>query len=82
MQSRKGILIQNSVSHSLKKKGISKEIKIVNKVKLHNSLIKNNSDLFADFIFTNLNDSIAQSAFPFLLRLANIAPVHKKEIKT
>ena len=29
-------------------------------------LIKSNSDLFVDFIFTNLNDSIAQSTFPFL----------------
>ena len=27
-------------------------------------LIKNNSDLFVDFIFNNLNDSIAQSEFP------------------
>ena len=39
-------------------------------------LIKNNLDLFVDFIFTNLNDSIAQSTFPSLLKLANITPVH------
>ena len=42
-------------------------------------LIKDNSDLFVDLIFTNLNGSIAQSTF--LLKLANITPVHKKTRK-
>ena len=41
-------------------------------------LIKNNLDLFVDFIFANLNVSLAQSTFPSLLNLANITPVHKK----
>ena len=45
-------------------------------------LIKNKSDLFVDFIFTNLNDSIAQSTFPSLLKLTNVTPVHKKDSKT
>ena len=27
-------------------------------------LIKENSDIFADFIFENLNESISQSVFP------------------
>ena len=44
-------------------------------------LIKNNSDLFVDLIFTSLNGSIAQSTFPSLLKLANITPVHKKTRK-
>ena len=33
--------------------------------------------MFVDFIFTNLNDSIAQSTFPSLIKLANITPVQK-----
>ena len=37
---------------------------------------------FVDFIFTNLNDSIVQSAFPSLLKLANITLVHIKDLKT
>ena len=44
-------------------------------------LIKNNSDLLADFIFTNINDSIAQSTFPSLLKVANVTPVHKKRLE-
>ena len=43
--------------------------------------IKENSDIFADFILENLNDSISQSVFSSALKLANIAPVHKKESK-
>ena len=45
-------------------------------------LIKENSEIFADFIFENLNDSISQSVFPSALKLANIAPVHKKDSKS
>lgn len=45
-------------------------------------LIKDNSDLFAEFICINLNDSIAESTFPSLLKLAGITPVHKKDSKT
>ena len=45
-------------------------------------LIKENSDIFADFIFGNLNDSISQSVFPSALKLANITPVHKKDPKS
>ena len=41
-------------------------------------LIKNNSDLFVDFIFTNINYSIAQQ---FRLKLANITTVCKKTRK-
>ena len=39
-------------------------------------LIKENSDIFADFIFENLNDSISHSVFPSALKLANITLVH------
>ena len=45
-------------------------------------LIKHNSDLFVDSIFTNLNDCIAQTTFLSLLKLTNITQVHKKDLKT
>ena len=44
-------------------------------------LIKENSVIFVDFTFENLNDSISQSVFPSALKLANITPVHKKYSK-
>ena len=44
--------------------------------------IKENSDIFADFIFENLNDSISHLVFPSPLKLANITPVHKKDSKS
>ena len=43
--------------------------------------MKDNSDLFCEFVFFNLNDSIAQSTFPPLLKLTYITPVHKKDPK-
>ena len=45
-------------------------------------LIKENSDIFADFILENLNDSIYQSVLTSVLKLANITPVHKKDFKS
>ena len=45
-------------------------------------LIKENSDIFADCIFENLNDCIAKSSFPSSLKNAIITPVHKKRTKT
>ena len=45
-------------------------------------LIKENSGIFADFIFENLSDSISQSVFLSALKLANITPGHKKDSKS
>ena len=45
-------------------------------------LIKENSDIFAAFVFENLNDCIAKSLFPSSLKDAIITPVHKKGTKT
>ena len=45
-------------------------------------LIKENSDIFADFTFENLNDCISHSVYPSALKLANITPVHKKDSKS
>ena len=44
--------------------------------------IKENSDIFAVFIFENLNDCIAKSLLPSSLKNAFITPVHKKGTKT
>ena len=45
-------------------------------------LIKENSDIFANFIFENLNNCISDSIFPTSLKNAIITPVHKKGAKT
>ena len=41
-------------------------------------LIKDNTDIFAELVFTSLNKGIEQSVFPSKLKLANKTPVHKK----
>ena len=70
------------------KEDILKEIKNLktNKTKqntdIPTNLIKEILDVFADFIFENLNDSISQSLFPSVLKLANITLVHKKVSKS
>ena len=40
-------------------------------------LIKDNADIFAEFIFISLNKCIEQSVFPSKLKLTNTTPVHK-----
>ena len=44
-------------------------------------IIKENSDIFGDFIFSNLNCCINTSSYPSLLKRADITPVHKKDSK-
>ena len=45
-------------------------------------LIKENSDIFGDFIFGNFNNCVSNSIFPNSLKNAIITPVHKKGAKT
>ena len=45
-------------------------------------IIKKNSDIFGDFIFSNLNCCINTSSYPLLLKRADINPVHKKDSKS
>ena len=45
-------------------------------------LIKENSDIFRDFIFENYNNCISSFVFPSYLKNAIITPAHKKGIKT
>ena len=44
--------------------------------------IKENSDIFGDFIFSDLNCCINTSSYSSLLKRADITPVHKKESKS
>ena len=66
---------------------ILKEIKMLQSNKatqntdIPTKLIKDNADIFAEFIFISLNKCIEQSVFPSKLKLANITPVHKKTQK-
>ena len=67
---------------------ILKEIKMLQSNKatqntdIPTKLIKDNADIFAEFIFISLNKCIEQSVFPSKLKLANITPVHKKNSKS
>ena len=45
-------------------------------------IIKENSDIFGDFIFSNLNCCINTSSYPSLLKRTDITPVHKKDSKS
>ena len=44
-------------------------------------IIKSNSDMFADFFFVDLNNSITSSVFPSNQENAKISPVHRKDSK-
>ena len=45
-------------------------------------IIKENSDIFGDFIFSNFNCFINSPSYPLLLKRADITPVHKKDSKS
>ena len=72
----------------VEKVDILKEIKMLQSNKatqntdIPTKLIKDNADIFAEFIFISLNKCIEQSVFPSKLKLANITPVHKKNSKS
>ena len=55
--------------------------KAMQNIDIPTKLIKNNADIFAEFIFLSLNKCIELSVFPSKLKLANITPVHKKKLK-
>ena len=42
-------------------------------------VIKNSSDLYADFLFLNLNHCTASSVFPSNFENVDITPAHKKD---
>ena len=45
-------------------------------------IIKNNSDIFGDFIYQNFNDAVDTDIFPNVLKNANVSPVFKKGSRT
>ena len=45
-------------------------------------LIKENFDIFGDFIFGNYNNCVFYSIFPNSLKNVIITPIHKKGVKT
>ena len=81
----------NSKSHfsfkNVQKEEILKELNNLNINKatqntdVPTKIIKENSDIFGDFIFSNLNCCINTSSYSSLLKRADITPVHKKDSK-
>ena len=73
---------------NVKKEEILKELNKLNINKatqntdITTKIIKENSDIFGDFIFSNLNCCINTSSYPSLLKRADITPVHKKDSKS
>ena len=45
-------------------------------------IIKENSDIFGEFIFQNLNGCLNTSLYPSVLKIEDIQPVHKKDSKS
>ena len=45
-------------------------------------IIKSNADLFASYIFRNVNCCLEKGEFPCVLKRAYIVPVHKEKEKT
>ena len=82
----------NSKSHfsfkNVQKEEIFKELNNLNINKatqntdIPRKIIKENSDIFGDFIFSNFNCCINTSSYPSLLKRPDITPVHKKDSKS
>ena len=66
----------------VEKVDILKEIKMLQSNKatqntdIPTKLIKDDANIFAEFVFIGLNKCIEQSVFPSKFKLANITPVH------
>ena len=41
-------------------------------------IVKENTDIFAEFVYTSFNEFVKKSEFPSVLKQANITPVYKK----
>ena len=73
---------------NVQKEEILKEINKlnINKAKqntdITTKIIKENSDIFGDLIFPNLNCRINTSSYPSLLKRADITPLYKKNSKS
>ena len=73
--------------HRTRNEDIEKEIQNLNVNKacqysdIPTKIIKENSDVYADFLCKSINNSIKASLFPSRLKNADITPTHKKEQK-
>ena len=73
--------------HRTRNEDIEKEIQNLNVNKacqypdIPTKIIKENSDVHADFLCKSINNSIKASLFPSRLKNADITPTHKKEQK-
>ena len=66
----------------IKKKILNLEVKkACQDTDIPTKIIRENCDIFADFIVQNFNNGIASSAFPASVKNANITPVQKKDSK-
>ena len=79
----------NSKSHfsskNVQKEEIHEEVNInkaTQNTDISTKIIKENSDIFGDFIFSNLNCCINTSLYPSLLKRTDITPVHKKDLES
>ena len=70
--------------HEVNNEKIAKEIRSLNKNKASQKsdipirIIKENADIFAEFLCETVNSAIKSSNFPNSLKLADITPLHKK----
>ena len=78
----------NFLFRNVQKEEILKELNNLNTNKatentdIPDKIIKENSHMFGDFIFSNLNCCINTSSYPSLLKRADITSVHKKDSKS
>ena len=80
LHAKKSVLIQNYVlihRKSLKEVKNFQGGKAIQDSAISPKLIKDDTDLFANSIFRNLNDYIAQSTLSSSLKLSNRTPLHK-----
>ena len=85
------LAIQNNIKNGIKLAfeeidltSIEKEIRNLKMNKASQSsdiptkIIKENVDIFAEFLWKSINSSIKSSTFPSCLKLADVTPLHKK----
>ena len=62
----------------MKKNFLKNFLKKLLKFLIYRQIIKENVDVFADFLCTNINNSIKSSLFPSCLTFVDVTPLRKK----
>ena len=84
LQYRAIVKKKHFVSQEVNIEDIKKDIHKLdkNKASQHSDItikvIKENLDIFADFLCTKINSSFKSSSFPSCLKMADVTPLHKK----